>query len=441
MTLARELSRVAEVLVIESGGFDHDSDHHELLVGESVGADYPLTETRIRQFGGSSNLWAGYCARFDDHDFVHRPWVPRSGWPLGIEQLEKYYGAAADVLNLGVPEFNAHNAARESGFTLPFDAETFVPTVWRFGAPTVRFAESMRREFETSSNIVALLHANVVDIRVDRDRGKVEELVVRTLCGRQGSIPADIVVLACGGLETPRLLLNADSQLRDGVGNSSGTVGRFFMEHPHRAIGSLALHRNSVVEHWTRRQTSGDNREFMFALGLTAEVQAEEKLLNARAHVYRTPHMRPGDAPRVGLFMEQQPSADSRVVLSHRTDALGMRRIRLDWRLTDLDRRTHEITGGLLAREFERIGAGRVEGLGLQAAMDDAILHSNHHLGTTRMSATSAEGVVDPNCRMHDLSNAYIIGGSIFPTVSWANPTFTLMALTFRLADHLRAKL
>ena len=54
------------------------------------------------------------------------------------------------------------------------------------------------------------------------------------------------------------------------------------------------------------------------------------------------------------------------------------------------------------------------------------------------MSNDRQQGVVDSNCRAHELSNLYIMGGNVFPTVSWANPTFTLMALTLRLANHLR---
>jgi choline dehydrogenase-like flavoprotein len=57
------------------------------------------------------------------------------------------------------------------------------------------------------------------------------------------------------------------------------------------------------------------------------------------------------------------------------------------------------------------------------------------------MSRDPSEGVVDSQCRIHGLENAYIIGGSVFPTVSWANPTFTVLALTFRLAEWLRLRL
>jgi choline dehydrogenase-like flavoprotein len=194
-----------------------------------------------------------------------------------------------------------------------------------------------------------------------------------------------------------------------------------------------------LFESWTGHMHYDNGREFTPCVGLSNHAQEEARVMNARAHVYRTPQMQDDERPRVGLFMEQAPNPESRVLLSDTVDALGLRRVRLDWQLTELDWKTYRITASLLAAEFERIGAGRLIAPIEQAARDrEPVLHSNHHLGTTRMSEKTEDGVVDRDCRVHDLSNLYIIGGSVFPTVSWANPTFTLMALTLRLADHLR---
>jgi choline dehydrogenase-like flavoprotein len=61
-----------------------------------------------------------------------------------------------------------------------------------------------------------------------------------------------------------------------------------------------------------------------------------------------------------------------------------------------------------------------------------------HHLGTTRMSDSPVNGVVDRNCKVFGMSNLYVAGSSVFPTGGHANPTLTLIALTLRLADHLK---
>lgn len=442
LTLARELAKVAQVLIIEAGGIEPHREQEELLKGECVGIPYPLTKTRARQFGGSSGLWAGYCAQFDPHDFAIRDWVPGSGWPFGVEAIQPYYSRVADLLNLDEPNFDASHFARCSGAMLPFDRQAFTPTVWRFGTPTQRFGESLREEFATSNEITTLINANVADIRIDADHSTVTELIIRASNGREGRVAAHLFILACGGIETPRLLLNADTQVRHGLGNSNGMVGRCFMEHPHRCIDPLLIERRDWFENWTQRVSCDGDRQFTFCLGLSGHVQESAKVMNARAHVYRTPEMLDDDTPKVGLFLEQAPNPESRVMLSSSTDSFGVRRVRLNWQLSDLDWTTYKSTASLIAEEFERIGAGRLTGpIGQPAQSRDQVLYSNHHLGTTRMADTREHGVVDSHCRVHDLSNLYVIGGSIFPTVSWANPTFTLIALTFRLADRLKRSL
>ena len=62
-------------------------------------------------------------------------------------------------------------------------------------------------------------------------------------------------------------------------------------------------------------------------------------------------------------------------------------------------------------------------------------------MGSTRMHVDPKLGVVDEHCRVHGLHNLFVAGSSVFPTGGWANPTFTILALTIKLADHLRAVL
>ncbi|WP_218508287.1 GMC oxidoreductase [Variovorax sp. dw_308] len=438
ITIARELASVGPVLLIESGGLKNCDDVNALSQGESVGWDYSLTDSRARGFGGSSSLWAGWCAVLDDHDFVRREWVPESGWPIEAAQLAPFYARAASVVNLDRADFDAHSVAGKA-VDLPFDATLVTPSVWRFGTSIARFGAQFRDAFEASKSLTALVHASVADIQLSRDGTKVLELLVRTLDGREGRVAADVVVLACGGIETPRLLLNANGHHPAGIGNETGLVGRFFMEHPHEAVHALELTHADWFEHSLHQSNGIGGQQFMLALGLTTRAQQTEKILNARAHVYRTPDMPSSEPPRLGLFMEQAPNPNSALQLSDSRDAIGLRRVRLDWQLDSLDQRSYDITCRLLAEEFARCGAGhlspgRPSG---STSRGRTFIPTNHHIGTTRMSATSTEGVVDSDCRVHGIDNLYIAGSSVFPTSSWANPTFTLIALALRLADHL----
>ncbi len=136
---------------------------------------------------------------------------------------------------------------------------------------------------------------------------------------------------------------------------------------------------------------------------------------------------------------EQAPNPDSRLTLSSERDAFDMPRLRIDWRVTGLDLASLERSYDLLARQLAQSGAGRLdfdrEKLALKARRHGIV--GGHHIGTTRMSTDPKQGVVDPDCRVHGVANLYVASASVFPTSGQANPTLTLLALAFRLAERL----
>jgi choline dehydrogenase-like flavoprotein len=139
-----------------------------------------------------------------------------------------------------------------------------------------------------------------------------------------------------------------------------------------------------------------------------------------------------------------------------------MRRLRLDWRLNDLDGLTFASALKLIGRETGRQRIGRFwlrppfRGLDLDRPesirfdipilappsvhnqLDTELRWGCHHMGTTRMHVDPRYGVVDEHARVHGLCNLYIAGSSVFPSAGLSNPTLTILALVFRLADHLR---
>lgn len=438
MLLAQELADVANVLIVESGGFGADDETDALNAGDVIGLPYPLASTRTRQFGGSSNLWAGFCTPFDRNDFEPRSWVPFSGWPFSADELAPFMERAALQLNLSCNMFDARQAANDGGCALPQEILGRA-SIWRFGAPTMRINQSgLARAMH--ENVSVLLNATVVEIIVDAARSEARRLLIRTLTGRQGSITAKQIVLACGGIETARLLLNSDRQMAGGLGNCHDVVGRFFMEHPHQHVATFAVDKEKDLAGLVSRLQSGRGDEIMFNLGISPQEQEDLRILNARAHIYRTPTMGDDEAPQLGVFAEQAPNPASKIILTNRRDALGMRRIALDWQLTDVDWRTFEETGVVLGAALEAAELGCRLPVRWSRRDGASILHSNHHLGTARMAIDPTLGVVDADARLHGIDNLYIMSGAIFPTVSWANPTLTLLALTLRLAKHLKAK-
>jgi choline dehydrogenase-like flavoprotein len=141
---------------------------------------------------------------------------------------------------------------------------------------------------------------------------------------------------------------------------------------------------------------------------------------------------------------EMAPNPESRVTLGETRDALGMRRVRMDWRLGELERRTALEYARTVASELARLGLGSYD-LKQAAALEDGkawvkmATDSYHHMGTTRMHENPRRGVVDVNGKMHGVANLFIAGSSIFPTAGAAPPTLTIVALALRLADHLKS--
>ena len=137
-------------------------------------------------------------------------------------------------------------------------------------------------------------------------------------------------------------------------------------------------------------------------------------------------------------MVEQAPNPESRVLLGEEKDALGQRRVNLDWRLTSLDTYTFTRAQEILDEELRKAGLGYLK-IHTRADKIPHNVHGGwHHMGTTRMNNDPQKGVVDQHCKVHGVENLFIAGASVFPTGGYANPVMTTVALVMRLADHIK---
>ncbi|CAN5148941.1 hypothetical protein BH20ACT13_BH20ACT13_10760 [soil metagenome] len=139
--------------------------------------------------------------------------------------------------------------------------------------------------------------------------------------------------------------------------------------------------------------------------------------------------------------LDPAPNPDSRVTLDTQRDDLGMPRARLDWRLSRIDRHSAVRTVQIVGAAFARAGLGRLRVLIDEDGQDwpPDLSGGWHHMGTTRMSDSPRDGVVDRNCRVHDMANLFVAGSSVFTTGGSSTSTLTIVAMTLRLADHLKS--
>src|SRR5208282_4267619 len=137
---------------------------------------------------------------------------------------------------------------------------------------------------------------------------------------------------------------------------------------------------------------------------------------------------------------EQTPQATNRVTLTQQTDRDGLRCVHIDWRIGDADADAACRAYLLLRDTLDRSGVCRLEfdETRLRERIGHSLPLGGHHMGTARMAASEAGGVVDSNCGVFGVPNLYIASSAVFPTSSHANPTLTIVALAVRLAAHLK---
>lgn len=460
ITIARELSRSSslEVMLLESGGLQFDAGTQALYEGESAGRDreyFDLDACRLRYFGGTTNHWAGWCRPLDELDFDEREGIPHSGWPLRRADLDPFYRDAVPICQLPTSTFEAGDWARMTG-TRPVPPTRDVGSAVFQVSPPTRFGEAYRPELERSRTVRVLLHANVVRVQLAEGGQVVRSARVATLSGTGFSVRARLFVLATGAVENARLLLASNDVRREGIGNEHDLVGRFFADHPHVLVGAIQFPRKSR-SFYAQHPSTGRPRAEGVLVTSDRFTRSEHLLRCCLVRVPPPPQPIPlGTQIRaaardltgtdLGLLralqvrVEQAPNPDSRVLLTRERDALGMPRVKLDWRLTQLERRTASRSLQVLSAAVGAAGAGRVFD---RTQVDPDLMWfqahgGSHHMGTVRMARDARHGVVDANCRVHSVSNLYVAGSAVFPTTGYANPTFTIVALALRLAAHLR---
>jgi choline dehydrogenase-like flavoprotein len=471
ITLARRLAAQGlSVALMEAGGLEITEESQDAYRGTNIGMEYfDLDICRLRYFGGTSNHWGGWTRALETIDFEERDWVPLSGWPIDRLDLDPYRAEADSILDVPSATEAPNLPVRQSAY----EFERFQ---FRFSPPT-RFAEKYQAEIEASAEIACYLNANLVDLRLNDAGNEITSAVFRTydLAAEPVAVKARTYALCTGGIENARLLLNFDSQAEGGIGNRTGWVGRCFADHPHFVLAECVL-RVLVREREFYQPTELFMEEhgcLNFGLRLeprwiwpnelptiAVEDMPPEEFNILLDKLVRDPVVDrsltdrlvlpqpPGQTGVIRQASEAAPNPDSRVTLSDETDAFGLRRVALDWRLAEQDiltMRTSVVAFGAHMAD-QNIGRAQMapwlaEDAPKFPGIADDEVGGKHHMGTTRMSSDPETGVVDGNCRVHDVSNLYIAGSSVFATTGHCNPTYTIVQLALRLGDHLGEKL
>lgn len=446
MTLALTLAenRIAS-LILEAGDREFVDEIQDDYIGEVTGDPYyDLDAGRLRQFGGTSNHWAGRCRLMDASDFEPVPEFGIAGWPIAKSDLDPFIARADEILEIGeTSDYPLADGLYEAGFVY---------------SPPVKFSDKYEDVVATSSLVNVALRTAVTALHAED--GRVSRIDIVGADGQARSMAPQQVVLAGGGIENSRLLLWSNEVSGQRVVADPTPLGRFWMEHPHDNVGVAMLEEGlNRVPLWNGALAIGAEPELLRAHGalntvvrlhpwvggdLEEEIKHQICLLAPELLpvVNQVAGTRGTCGKSVRIATEQLPDFDNRVALSETLrDSFGAPKAHLYWRKTERDYRTVKVAFELVGTYLARSGLGMARAsdhlIDMVNGPNDAITGGHHHMGGTRMSATSAEGVVDRDLRIHGMSNAYVAGSSVFVRGGHANPTLTIVQLSLRLGEHL----
>ena len=397
----------------------------------SVGpVNYPLVATRVRAIGGTSNIWTGRCSRLHPIDFEPNAYTPAGAeWPFRYAEFEPYYAEAERTLRVHGTQLSEFHAPRQNELPIQIDvddseARALMGTLGitidqpptstgHWGGP-IRAAVDLLPTFTASPLATLVSGATATRLHVEAD-GSISGVTVQNLSGATKVVRAATVIIACGAVESARLLLLSTSPNHpQGIGNHHDLVGRFFGEHPHLhwagTIPQRPLTRQMVRTHQYYEQFK---QAGLGALTLVFDWKDDEK-----------------DNLRIATTTEMLPQFTNRVMLSPELkDYYGNPGADLWLDFAEEDKATFQRATEVIENIYAELGATDVR--------YDHDSWGHHHVGTCRMGQDPETSVLDANLRVHESPNLYVLSSAAFVTAGAGHPTMAIVALSHRLAEHL----
>jgi choline dehydrogenase-like flavoprotein len=457
--------------------------------------DYPINDdnspikvVNFNGVGGSTIMYTGHYPRLHPSDFRVRTLDGvADDWPIDYATLEPFFavndrmtgvsGLAGDPayppkqppmppLALGKSGTRFAHAMNKLGWHW-WPSDTAVATTeWEGRAPCINLGHctpGCAQGAKASTDITYWPAAIRAGVEL-RTRCRVREITTNSDGMASGAIyfdaegveqfqPAEVVIMACNGVGTPRLLLNsASSRFPNGLANSSGLVGKNLMFHPYAQVYGyveepLDGNRGPPLCLWSKEFYETDlsrgfvrGYAFQFGRGIGPVTEAIFSHADGRLPWGADHHraFRKLVGRRIGLsaICEDLPEEHNRVTLDPvLKDGHGIPAPKVDYTLSENSLRMMDHG---IARAKEVLAAAGAGDVGAQSP----ILNGGWHLlGTARMGTDPERSVVNEWGRCHDVKNLFIVDGSIFVTSGGVNPTCTIQALALYIADSMKQRL
>ncbi|MGV8892025.1 MAG: GMC family oxidoreductase [Burkholderiaceae bacterium] len=448
---------------ISAGGWHHTKDWPN------------LPAWIVKAVGGSTIHWSGVALRFQEHDFKTRTIYGQVDganvldWPITYDELALYYDKAEKKMGVtgtkasGLPPMPENNhykvmaaGARKIGYkkvirpvasnSKPYDGRPacqqigFCMQGCKIGAKWSTLYTEVPRALETNH---VELRAQAMVLKIEHDKsGQVSGVLYVDGAGKMQLQKARIVCVAGNSIESPRLLLNsASSMFPNGLANSSGQVGKNYMNHSTAA--AVAIHKGPVYMY----------RGFDIGAVMADEVALDTKRgFNGGYYLeglalglpFTAAFMKPGGWGREVTSALDKYDNMSCIWVCGEDMAREQNSITLHPAEKDqyglpipiVTKTYHRNDKAIVAhglQQFRKLS----EAVGATRVIDMPAYPASHNMGTNRMSANARDGVVNKWGQTHDIKNLFISDGSQFTSSSAANPTLTIVALAIRQAEYI----
>ena len=454
--------------------------------------DSPIAVANFNAVGGGTILYSGHFPRFHPSDFrVKTLDGVADDWPLGYANLEPFFhqndrmmgvsGLAGDpAYPTGPAPPGGHPVALgrmgetiAKGFNKlgwhwwPSYSAIITGRPYKGRQPCVNLGPCNRGCAQGAKGSVDITywpvaikngvqlktHARVREITIDNS-GKTTGVIYYDKHGCECRQSARIVILACNGIGTPRILLNSRSKrFPDGLANRSGLVGKNLMLHPWGYIEGLfedpldshlgpqgcSLFSHQFYE--TDKSRGFDRGYTMQVLRGAGPVETALAGLSRRQIPWGNNHHKAfaehfDHTVGMAIIVEDLPELDNTVTLDPiLTDSNDIPAPRIKYRLSDNSRKMlgHGLTKGkevmTAAGSLKNIAFGPVRQTGW------------HLMGTARMGNDPSKSVTNKHGQSHDVKNLFIVDSSIFVTSSGVNPVSTMQALALYIAENIKQNL
>jgi choline dehydrogenase-like flavoprotein len=488
--LARLLrQRGVQVVLLEAGGAAARSPSEMDQRCEQRGQSYRGADAgRSFGLGGTTVLWGGQMIPMAESDFGARG-EGFEAWPIAYADVESYLPKVRADLGLC-------HAARTDDFAHRVFSEL------RGLGPAFRlrlsewlpfnkrnFAAALREPIRDDGGLAIWLNASVTSMTRAAD-SRIETVTAQSPNGRTLEVRPSVVVICAGALESTRLLLAFDESSQGSITAGGAPLGRYFSDHlsvtggkfipPEarffdRAVAPIfvgGVMRTPRLELSAARQrelglpsafvhlpfvTAGDTGFDLVRSMLLRErrrrraaAYAPRMLGRMMGDVFAMAYRRgvdhrlwiPKQAKRtLQVDIEQAPNAANRVFLSPERDALGRKRLVIDWRIRPADVEAIRKVAAIAVTAWRQsplsYTAELAPSLPDESEFTDRPYDVYHPGGTARMGTSPQTSVVDANLRLWGTQNCHVATTAVFPSMGSANPGLTHLALTARLAEQI----